>query len=148
MDTELTLFLEEQKNPKTKRKTAYDVELFKCFIQTANPNLLGWTTSIHELSSTALNELVSKLFIASERRMDPREYEPEPASKVFFQVSSDISITNYGFITFKDVQFKATMATLKAKQKDLKAKSFENKTRVSDGLTDGEIIKHCMQQNV
>ena len=39
-DTELTQFLEEQENLNTKRKTVYDVELFKCFVQTVNPDLL------------------------------------------------------------------------------------------------------------
>ena len=37
---ELIKFVEEQENTNTKRKTAYDVELFKNFIQTSNPGLL------------------------------------------------------------------------------------------------------------
>ena len=52
----------------------------------------------------------------------------QQVSEVFFQVSSDI----YGFVIFKDIQFKASIATLKAKQKDLKAKGFGNKPRVSN----------------
>ena len=48
--------------------------------------------------------------------------------EIFFQVTSDI----YSFIILEDVQFKALMATLKAKQKDLKAKGFGNKPRDSN----------------
>ena len=62
--------------------------------------------------------------MVSERKMG--QSMNQQVSEVFFQVSSDI----YGFIIFKDVQFKASMATLKAKQKDLKAKGFGNKPGV------------------
>ena len=47
----------------------------------------------------------------------------------------------YGFTIFSDAEFKTTVATLKAKQMDLKAKGFGNKPMTSDGLTDEEIEK-------
>ena len=111
----VTQFLEEQENPKTKRKTAY-IELFRCFIQTVNPYRLSrfWTTPIHKISPTArsLNELLSKLIYVVRIRW-VRVWTNKSQG---FQVSSD----TYGFIIFKDVQFKTSMATLKAKQKDQK----------------------------
>ena len=62
-DTDLTQFLKEQENPKTKRKTAY-IELFRGFIQTVNQCRFTRfrTTSIHNISPTAksLNKLLSK----------------------------------------------------------------------------------------
>ena len=48
---------------------------------------------------------------------------------------------NYGFTIFTDAEFKTTLATLKAKQMDLKAKGFGNKSKTSDGLKDKEIEK-------
>ena len=50
-----TKFVEEQENPITKRKTACDFELFKNFIQTSNPSLLG-STSLLELSLQVLSK--------------------------------------------------------------------------------------------
>ena len=73
-DEELIKFVEEQENPNTKRKTAYDVELFKSFIQTSNPGLLG-STSVHELSPQVLNDLLSKS-IFGVRKKDGSDYDP------------------------------------------------------------------------
>ena len=65
-DTELIQFLEEQENRiNAKRKTA--------FVQTVNPDLSGSTASIHELSPTPLNELLSK-FIYGVRKKDGSNY--------------------------------------------------------------------------
>ena len=50
---ELIEFVEEQENSNTKRKTAYDIELFNNFIQTSNPAFLG-STSLHELTPQVL----------------------------------------------------------------------------------------------
>ena len=73
-DEELIELVDEQENPNTKRKTAYDVELFKSFIQISNPGLLG-STSLHELSPQVLNDLLSK-FIFGVRKQDGSNYEP------------------------------------------------------------------------
>ena len=43
-DEELNEFIEGRQNPNTKKKTAYDVELFKRFIQTSSPGLLDTTS--------------------------------------------------------------------------------------------------------
>ena len=69
-DEELIEFVEEQENPNTRRKTAYDVELFKTFIQTSNPGLLG-STSLHELSPQVLNDLHSKFIFGVQKKMAP-----------------------------------------------------------------------------
>ena len=58
-DQELIESEEEQENQNTKRKTAFDVELFKSFIQTSNPGLLD-STSLHEHSLQVPNDLLSK----------------------------------------------------------------------------------------
>ena len=58
---------EEQENQNTKRKTAYDVELFKSFIQTSNPGLLD-STSLHELSLQVPNDLLSKFIFGIRKK--------------------------------------------------------------------------------
>ena len=87
---ELIKFVEEQENTNTKRKTAYDVELFKNFIQTSNPGLLD-STSHHELSPQVLKDHLSKFIFGVEKNMaptkDPQNWE------VFFQASRGI-LTN------------------------------------------------------
>ena len=138
-DEELIEFVEEQENPNTKRKTAYDVELFKSFIQTSNTGLLG-STSLHELSPQVLNDLLSK-FIFGVRKKDGSDYEPTSLRGFLSSIQRYLNKQNYGFIIFTDAAFKTTMATLKAKQKDLKAKGLGNKPRTSDSLTDEEIEK-------
>ena len=73
-DEELNEFIEGRQNPNTKKKTAYDVELFKRFIQTSTPGLLD-STFLHELSPQVLNDLLSK-FIFGVRKKNGSEYEP------------------------------------------------------------------------
>ena len=84
---ELIKFVEEQENTNTKRKTVYDVELFKNFIQTLNPGLLD-STSHHELSPQVLKDHLSKFIFGVEKKMaptkDPQNWE------VFFQAPRDI----------------------------------------------------------
>ena len=65
---ELTKFVEEQENTNTKKKTVYDVELLKNFIQTSTPGLLG-STSLHELSPQVLKDHLLK-FIFGIRKKD------------------------------------------------------------------------------
>lgn len=138
-DEELTEFVEEQENPNTKRITAYDVKLFKGFIQASNPGLLD-STSLHELSPQVLNDLLSK-FIFGVRKKDGSDYEPTTLRGFLSSVQRYLNKQNYGFIIFTDAAFKTTMATLKAKQKELKAKRLGNKPMTSDSLTDEEIEK-------
>ena len=66
----LIKFVEEQENTNTKRKTVYDVELFKNFIQTLNPGLLD-STSHHELSPQVLKDHLSKFIFGVEKKMAP-----------------------------------------------------------------------------
>ena len=72
-DEQLIEFVEEQENPNTKRRTAYDVELFKSFIQTSNPGLLG-STSLHELSPQVLNDLLSKFVFGVRKKRFSSKY--------------------------------------------------------------------------
>ena len=138
-DEELNEFIEGRQNPNTKKKTAYDVELFKRFIQTSTPGLLN-STSLHELSLQVLNDLLSK-FIFGVRKKNGSEYEPTSLRGFLSSIQRYLNKQNYGFTIFTDAEFKTTMATLKAKQMDLKAKGFGNKPMTSDGLTDEEIEK-------
>lgn len=138
-DEELNEFIEGRQNPNTKKKTAYDVELFKRFIQTSTPGLLD-STSLHELSPQVLNDLLSK-FIFGVRKKNGSEYEPTSLRGFLSSIQRYLNKQNYGFTIFTDAEFKTTMATLKAKQMDLKAKGFGNKPMTSDGLTDEEIEK-------
>ena len=61
-DQELIESEEEQENQNTKRKTAFDVELSKSFIQTSNPGLLD-STSLREHSLQVPNDLLSKRWL-------------------------------------------------------------------------------------
>ena len=69
-DEKLNKFIEGRQNPNTKKKTAYNVELFKRFIQTLTPGLLD-STSLHELSSQVLNDLLSKFIFGVPKKMAP-----------------------------------------------------------------------------
>ena len=66
IDEELIEFVEEQENPSKERKTVYDVELFKSFIQTSNPGLLG-STSLYEV----LNDFLSKFILGVSKKKAP-----------------------------------------------------------------------------
>ena len=123
-DEELNEFIEGRQNPNTKKKTAYDAELFKRFIQTSSPGLPD-STSLRELSPRVLYDLLSK-FNFGVRKKNDSEYEPSLRG-FLSSIQRYLNKQNYGFTIFTDAEFKTTMATLKAKQMDLKAKGFGNK---------------------
>ena len=62
--------VKKKENTNTKMKTAYDVELFKNFIHTSNPDLLG-STFLHELSPQVLNDYLYLTAIFGARKMAP-----------------------------------------------------------------------------
>ena len=134
---ELIKFVEEQENTNTKRKTVYDVELFKNFIQTLNPGLLD-STSHHELSPQVLNDHLSKFIFGVEKKMastkDPQNWE------VFFQASRDIW-TNITTASQFLLMLCLKLQWLFWHKKELKAKGLGNKPRTSDSLTEKKKIK-------
>ena len=80
-------------------------------------------------------------FIFGVRKKNGSEYEPTSLRGFLSSIQRYLNKQNYGFTIFTDAEFKTTMATLKAKQMDLKAKGFGNKPMTSDSLTDEEIEK-------
>ena len=131
-DTELTQFLEEQENPNTKRKTAF-IESFRCFIQTViHADLLSSELhpSIHKLSPTAtsLNKLLSK-FINGVRKKDGSEYEPTNLRGFLSSIQRYLWLHYFQNQRCSVQSFNGYAQT---KQKDLKAKGFGNKPRVSN----------------
>ena len=145
-DNELIEFVGEQENTNIKRKTAY--ELFKNFIQTSNPSLLC-STSLHEFSPQVMNDHLSK-FIFAVRKKGGSDYGPTSLRGLISfkhpEISEKTELSQYGFTIFTDAVFKNTMATLRAKQKEIKAKGLGSMHRTSDSLTDEEIEKVYVSQ--
>ena len=106
-DQELIETEEEQGNQNTKRITAYDVELFKSFIQTSNPDLLD-STSLHELSLQVPNDLLSK-FIFGVRKKDGSDYEPTSLRGFLSSIQRYLNKQSYGFTSFTDVVLKLSL---------------------------------------
>ena len=94
---ELIEFVEEQENSNTKRKTAYDIELFNNFIQTSNPAFLG-STSLHELTPQVLYGHLPK-FIFGVRRKDGSDCEPTRLKGFLSSIQRYLKKQNYG-LTF------------------------------------------------
>ena len=136
-DEELIEFVEEQENTNKKRKTAY--ELFKNFIQTSNPSLFC-STSLHKFSPQVMNNHLSK-FIFAVRKKDDSDYGPTSLRGFLSSIQRYPKKQNYGFTIFTDAVFKTAMATLRAKQNELKAKGLGSMHRTSDSLTEEEICK-------
>ena len=144
-DEELIEFVEEQENTNIKRKTAY--ELFKNFIQTSNPSLLC-STSLHEFSPQVMNDHLSK-FIFAVRKKDGSDYGPTSLRGFLSSIQrypKKTELSQYGFTIFTDAVFKTTMATLREKQKEIKAKGLGSIHRTSDSLTDEEIEEVYVSQ--
>ena len=96
------------------------MEMFTNIIQTSNPDLLDPSSSINELSPSVLNDLLSR-FIFGIRKKDGSEYEPTSLRAFLSSIQKYLSKQNYGFTIFTDTEFKATIATLIAKQKGSKS---------------------------
>ena len=75
-DEAMIEFVKGKENTNTTMNTAYDVELFKNFIPTSNPDLLG-STSLHELSPHVLNDYLCLTAIFGARKMAPTTIDPQ-----------------------------------------------------------------------
>ena len=118
-----------KKYPNTKRKTAYDVELFKSFILTSNPGLVG-STSRHELLPQVLNDLFLK-FIFGVRKKDGSKYKPTSLRGFLSSIQRYLkkkkkNTASHFLLTLR---LKLQWSTLKAKQKDIKAKGLGTSLR-------------------
>ena len=117
-------------------------------MQTSNPNLLC-STSLHEpVSPQVMNDHLSKFIFAvrKKRWLRPWTNKFERFSFKLPEISEKTELSQYGFIIFTDAVFKTTMATLRAKQKEIKAKGLGSMHRTSDSLTDEEIEKVYVSQ--
>ena len=89
-----------------------------------------------------MNNHLSK-FIFAVRKKDDSDYGPTSLRGFLSSILRYPKKQNYGFTIFTDAVFKTAMATLRAKQKELKAKELGSMHRTSDSLTDEEIEKVC-----
>ena len=87
-DEELSRFVEEQEDKNTRRKTDYDVQLFVKFLEKERPHL---NSSIHELTTTELNELSLLSFVYLRCLIERRMVQTMSMSQAVWEESLEVS---------------------------------------------------------
>ncbi len=124
---------EEQENANTKKKTSYDIKLFKEFLESE-----GEERDIQEIPANKLQELATR-FVLGVRKKNGEEYEPSSIRGFLQSVHRFLRKKGYQFSLLNDKEFCQLQDILKKKQKHLKAIGKGNKPNRGDALTDEEI---------
>ena len=123
-------FIDEMKNPNTKKKTALDIKLLHKFAEKRHLNL-------DSIDNFSLDNLLSSFFL-SVRKANNENYEPDSLLCFF------ASMTRY-FKEKKEINlktspdFRQTRETLAARRKQLKSLGLGNRQKRADAFTQGEM---------
>ena len=129
----LNVFLEQQQNSNTKRKTTNDLNLFQNYLTSQNESRFPQFIPPAELS-----EYISG-FLLSVRRKNGEEFEPTTLRSFFSSINRHLISNGYKFSLMTDAQFRRSRDILAAKQKQLKCMGKGNKPRAADEITDDDI---------
>ena len=125
---DVKLFIDEQDNKNTIRKTLTDINKFRRFLETK-----GEKRDVHEISVDQLDAYLAN-FILSIKKSDGSEYEPSSLRNIISSIDRKLQRNKYEFLIMRGSgpQFSLTRDALKAKQKCLKkwAKEINQKLRL------------------
>ena len=119
-DEEVKEFTEKLENENTKKKTLYDIKVFK-----------------NVLTPVELQEIIKK-FVLAVRKKNGEEYEPSSLRAFIQSIDRHLRKNNYGFSVLNDKEFHEVQDILK-KQKQLKSIRKGNRPNAADPLSDEDI---------
>ena len=113
-ENEIKSFSDEQENTNTKRKTLYDMKLFKEFLVSE-----GEYREVQKIPAGELQELAIK-FVLGVRKKNGEQYKPSPLRDFLQSVDPHLRKNGYKFSLPNDKEFCQLQDILKKKQKQLK----------------------------
>ncbi|KAL3884731.1 hypothetical protein ACJMK2_024841 [Sinanodonta woodiana] len=129
------IFLEEQANINTKKKTEGDLKLFMAFLQSQ-----GEQRFPELIPPSDLNQHISH-FILSVREKGGDEFEPSSLRGMISSIDRYLRTKSYGVSIITDIKFDKSRSVLKMKMMDLKKLGKGNKPRASDPISDQDLQK-------
>ena len=108
------IFLEEQANINTKKKTEEDLKLFMAFLQSQ-----GEQRFPELIPPSDLNQHISH-FILSVRKKGGDEFEPSSLRGMISSIDRYLRTKSYGVSIITDIKFDKSRSVLKMKMKDLR----------------------------
>ena len=132
-DEQVKEFSESFDNENTKKKTLYDLKVFKEFIDTCDEK-----REIEDIAPVELQEIIKK-FVLAVRKKNGEEYEPSSIRAFVQSIDRHLRKHNYGFSVHNDKEFHEVQDILKKKQKQLKSVGKGNRPNAADPLSDEDI---------
>ena len=132
-DEQVKEFSESFDNENTKKKTLYDLKVFKEFLDTCDEK-----REIEDIAPVELQEIIKKIVLAV-RKKNGEEYEPSSIRAFIQSIDRHLRKNNYGFSVLNDKEFHEVQDILKKKQKQLKSVGKENRPNAADPLSDEDI---------
>ena len=132
-DEQVKEFSESFDNENTKKKTLYDLKVFKEFLDTCDEK-----REIEDIAPVELQEIIKK-FVLAVRKKNGEEYEPSSIRAFIQSIDRHLRKNNYGFSVLNDKEFHEVQDILKKKQKQLKSVGKGNRPNAADPLSDEDI---------
>ena len=132
-DDDVNAFSEQQENDNTKKKTLYDLKIFREFLETCDEK-----REIENITPVELQAIIKK-FVLAVRKKNGDEYEPSSIRAFLQSIDRYLRKNNYGFSVLNDKEFHEVQDILKKKQKQLKSIGKGNRPNAADPLSDEDI---------
>ena len=132
-DEAVDLFIANQENKGTARKTLSDIRTLTQFLEKKNEK-----REIENIPPKELNNYLSQFFISA-RKSDGAEYEPSTLKGQFCSFNRHLKRHDYGHDLNKSIEFSKTRDALTAKQVELKKMGKGNGAGKADVLSDADI---------
>ena len=132
-DDDVNAFSEQQENENTKKKTLYDLKIFREFLETCDEK-----REIENVTPVELQAIIKK-FVLAVRKKNGDEYEPSSIRAFLQSIDRYLRKNNYGFSVLNDKEFHEVQDILKKKQKQLKSIGKGNRPNAADPLSDEDI---------
>ena len=129
-DDDVNAFSEQQENENTKKKTLYDLKIFREFLETCDEK-----REIENVTPVELQAIIKK-FVLAVRRKNGDEYEPSSIRAFLQSIDPCLRKNNCGFSVLNDKEFHEVQDILKKKQKQLKSIGKGNRPNAADPLSD------------
>ena len=125
-DDDVNAFSEQQENDNTKKKTLYDLKIFREFLETCDEK-----REIENITPVELQAIIKK-FVLAVRKKNGDEYEPSSIRAFLQSIDRYLRKNNYGFSVLNDKEFHEVQDILKKKQKQLKSIGKGNRPNAAD----------------
>jgi hypothetical protein len=142
-ETATSTLIDSMKNENTKRKTGYDVGIFKQLL-----SIVRELQNPEDIEVSELNMLLARFYLSVRTKLN-QEYEPDSLKSIQSSISRYLN-EKRNINILKDKEFQHSRDVIDAKRKELKGKGLRNKKNRADAFTSEENIlyidRSCWEQ--